>query len=86
MQWIAVPHATGRRPTPSTSSAVVDVAVRSLAAHEQYLRALGVDDPQAFATELVDGQTSVVAERFGGRPGSTFELIPGPAAPSSVDG
>ena len=32
-------------PTPSTSSGIGDAGVRSLVAHEQYLRALGVDRP-----------------------------------------
>ena len=47
----------------------------SLTAHEQYLRAIGVDDPTTFATELLERSTSDVAKRFGGRPGVAFEVL-----------
>jgi LmbE family N-acetylglucosaminyl deacetylase len=79
VRWIAIPHA----PVESHAvdvSAVRDRAVASLAAHERYLRALGVEDPQAFAERLVEQQTSSVGVRFGGRPGVAFELIAGPAS------
>jgi hypothetical protein len=56
--------------------------LRSLVAHEQYLRGIGVDDPVAYATAMLDAQTAAVAERFGGRRGVAFELVPGPAAPA----
>jgi hypothetical protein len=61
-------------------STIGDVAVRSLAAHEQYLLALGADDPVAYATSVLDGQSDAVAPRFGGRRAVAFELTPGPAA------
>jgi LmbE family N-acetylglucosaminyl deacetylase len=79
VQWIAIAHT----PEPSHAvdvSQVRDKAAASLAAHEQYLRALGVEDPSAFAERLVEEQTSGVAARFGGRPGVAFELIAGPAS------
>ena len=69
VQWIAVAH-TGLETHAVDVSAVLDTAVASLAAHEQYLRAIGIDDAQTFATELVRNQTSTVAERFGGDPAS----------------
>ena len=49
-------------------SDVLDVGVASLAAHAEYLRALGIEDPEAFARETLVSQTSSVAERFDGRP------------------
>ena len=64
---------------------VLEVGVRSLSAHAEYLRALGVDDAAQFARQLLEGQTSGNAERFAGRPAVAFELIPGPAAPSDDD-
>jgi LmbE family N-acetylglucosaminyl deacetylase len=79
-RWIAV------QATPSSATHAIDigeagdVGVRSLAAHEQYLRALGVEDPVAYATELLSGQADAVAPHFGGRRGVAFELLPGPAA------
>lgn len=80
VQWIAV--AGSPRPTHAVDvTDVLDVGIASLAAHEEYLRALGIEDPQAFAGELLAGQTDGTAQRFGGRRGVAFELIPGPAAP-----
>ena len=80
VQWIAIPHA------PVTTHAVdvtdaLDRGIASLAAHEQYLRGIGVDDPLTFATELLERSTAEVGTRFGGRPGVAFELLRGPAAP-----
>ena len=47
VQWIAL-QAIGTTATHSVDvSGVASLAVRSLAAHEQYLRALGVEDPLA---------------------------------------
>ena len=80
-QWIAVQAMVDEATHAVDVSAVGDTAVRSLVAHEQYLRGLGVDDPVAYATEMLDGQTSAVAEHFGGRPAVAFTLVPGPAAP-----
>jgi len=80
VQWIAVPHSPQETHAVDVS-AVLDKAIASLVAHEQYLRGIGIDEPVAFATQLIEGQTNSVAERFGGRAGVAFELIPGPAAP-----
>ncbi|MGI9028470.1 MAG: PIG-L deacetylase family protein [Ilumatobacteraceae bacterium] len=81
VQWIAV--AGAMRATHAVDvTAVLDVGIASLRAHEEYLRALGVEDIERFARELLEGQTSGNAERFGGRAAIAFELIPGPAAPS----
>ena len=80
VQWIAI--AGSSRSTHAVDvSDVLDVGVASLAAHAEYLRALGIEDPEAFARETLASQTSSVADRFDGRPGVAFELIPGPAAP-----
>ena len=62
-------------------SDVLDVGAASLAAHAEYLRALAIEDPDAFARETLAAQTSSIAERFDGRAGVAFELLPGPAAP-----
>ena len=80
VQWIAVPNSPSETHAVDVSD-VVAKAVASLAAHSQYLLGIGVEDPQSFAAELVERQTSDVATRFGGRPAVGFELIPGPAAP-----
>ena len=64
-------------------SGIGDTAVRSLVAHEQYLRGLGVEDPVTYATEMLGGQTAGIAPLFGGRAGVGFELIRGPAAPET---
>lgn len=75
--WIAV--AGSPRPTHAVDvTDVLDVGVASLQAHTEYLAALGVEDNEHFARELLDGQTTATATRFGGRRGVAFELIPGP--------
>ncbi len=80
VQWIAIAgSARGTHAVDVTD--VLDVGVASLAAHAEYLRALGTEDPEAFARQTLSGQTTAVAERFGGRAGIAFELIRGPAAP-----
>ena len=81
VQWIATPESPGRATHAVDVGAVGHLAVASLAAHEQYLLALGIADPVAYATEMLGGQTDAVAAEFGGRPGVAFELTPGPAAP-----
>ncbi len=75
VRWVAV--AGSSRPTHAVDvSAVLDVAVASLAAHQVYLQGLGADhgmpDPKAFV-ELVTGAG---APQFGGVLALTFELIP----------
>ena len=44
VQWIAVPHGPAETHAVDVS-AVVDKAIASLAAHEQYILGLGIDDP-----------------------------------------
>ncbi|MGI9051446.1 MAG: PIG-L deacetylase family protein [Ilumatobacteraceae bacterium] len=80
VQWIAVSGSPQSTHAVDVSD-VLDVGIASLRAHDEYLRALGVEDTEKFARELLEGQTSGNAERFGGRPSVAFELIPGPAAP-----
>ena len=80
-QWIATPVDPSVATHAVDISAIGDLAVRSLAAHEQYLRGLGVDDAVAYATTMLDAQADAVAARFGNRRGVAFELTPGPAAP-----
>ena len=80
VRWIAV--AGSPRPTHAVDvSAVLDIGIESLAAHTEYLRALGIEDTVAFARATLGSQTDANAARFGGRPAVAFELIPGPAAP-----
>ncbi len=81
VQWIAVADDPSRATHAVDTSGIGDTAVRSLLAHEQYLRGLGVADPVAYATEMLDGQAAVIAAQFGGRRGIGFELSRGPAAP-----
>ena len=57
-QWIAVPVAPDDATHAVDVTGIGDLAVRSLLAHEQYLRGLGVEDHRAYATELLDGQTA----------------------------
>ena len=81
-QWIAVAV------DPSIATHAVDIGgvddldVRSLAAHERYLRGLGVDDPVAYATSVLEAQAGSVATHFGGRRGVAFEVTRGPGAPA----
>ena len=81
-QWIAVPVPPDDATHAVDVGAVGELAIRSLLAHEQYLRGLGVEDPRAYATELLEGSTAAVAPHFGGRPGVAFAVTPGPAAPA----
>ena len=74
-RWIAVAVDASIATHAVDISGVGDVDVRSLAAHEQYLRGLGVDDPVAYATSVLEGQAEAVAARFGGRRGVAFDLI-----------
>jgi len=83
VQWIAIPDDPSRATHAVDVSGIGDTAVRSLVAHEQYLRGLGIADPVAYATEVLGGQTAGIASSFGGRAGVGFELIRGPAAPET---
>jgi LmbE family N-acetylglucosaminyl deacetylase len=82
-QWIAVPVAPDDATHAVDVSGVGDLAVRSLLAHEQYLRGLGVEDHRAYANELLDGQAAATAPLFDGRAGVAFAVTPGPGAPSA---
>ena len=73
VQWIAVAADPSRATHVVDVSGIGDADVRSLAAHELYLRALGVEDPVAYATELLHGRRDT--------PEIPFELLRGPAAP-----
>ena len=61
VQWIAIPDDPSRATHAVDVSGIGDTAVRSLVAHEQYLRGLGVEDPVAYATEMLDGQAAGIA-------------------------
>ena len=74
VRWLAVaasPHATHAVDV----SAHLDRAVASLAAHRTYLAALGDDPPEQQARMFLEGVATGVAERFGGHPAVSFELI-----------
>ena len=58
-------------------SGVVDTAVASLAAHEQYLLGLGIADPEVFATEMRRARRPTSRTRFGGRAGVGVRADPG---------
>ena len=73
LQWIAVAADPSRATHAVGVAGIGDADVRSLAAHERYLRALGVDDPLAYAAQLL-------RERPDDRQ-IPFELLRGPAAP-----
>ncbi len=65
-QWIATPVDVSVATHAVDVGGVGDAAVRSLAAHEQYLRGLGVEDPVAYATAMLDGQTAQIKARLSG--------------------
>jgi LmbE family N-acetylglucosaminyl deacetylase len=74
VRWVAVagsPHATHAVDV----SAQLDRAVASLAAHRAYLTALGDGPPEQQARVFLEGMAAGVAERFGGCPAVSFELI-----------
>lgn len=81
-QWIAigVPDPAGATHFVDTG-AVADVAVRSLVAHAEYIKALGVDDAEAFARQLLDGQAEAIGPHVGGKRAVAFEVLRGPGAP-----
>lgn len=75
VRWVAVANAPDPTHAVPVSPADIDRAVASLAAHQAYLAGLdgGLGtDPAAFLGELFQGG----AERFGGTPAMTFELLP----------
>lgn len=59
--WIAIPDDPSRATHAVDISGIGDAGVRSLVSHEQYLRALGVTDPVAYATEMLDAQAAAIA-------------------------
>ena len=82
-QWIAVAVGPDDATHAVDVEAVEELAIRSLLAHDAYLRGLGVTDPRGYAVDLLGGQSTSVAPRFGGRRGVAFALTPGPGAPSA---
>jgi LmbE family N-acetylglucosaminyl deacetylase len=80
-QWVAVAVDPSLATHAVDIGAVGDLDVRSLAAHDAYLRGLGVDDPVAYARTVLDAQAASVAAHFGGRRGVAFDVTRGPGAP-----
>lgn len=74
VRWVAV--AAAPEPTHAVDiSAQLDRAIASLAAHRTYLAALGDDPPEQQARTFHERTVAGAAERFGGRPAVSFELI-----------
>lgn len=74
VRWIAV--AGSPRATHATDvSATLEQAVASLSAHRTYLAALSDVEPEQQARNFVERMTTSAAQRFGGRPAVTFELL-----------
>lgn len=74
VRWVAV--AGSPQPTHGVDvTAQLDRAIASLAAHRTYLAALGDDPPEQQARAFYEGMTAEAAERFGGRPAVSFELV-----------
>jgi LmbE family N-acetylglucosaminyl deacetylase len=75
VRWVAV----SASPEPSHAvdiSAQQERAITSLAAHHSYLRGLSENEhPQLQARRLVEQMAAEDADRFGGRPCRSFELI-----------
>jgi hypothetical protein len=74
VRWVAVAG------SPQATHAVgvvaqLDRAVASLAAHRAYLAALSDEPPEQQARTFLTKMATGVAERFGGRPAVSFELI-----------
>lgn len=75
VRWVAV----NGSPAPTHAvdvSGSMDRAVDSLAAHATYVAALTGQEPREYAADFLTRLTGAAAERFGGRPAVTFELIP----------
>lgn len=74
VRWVAV----NGSPVPTHAVDVggtLDLAVESLAAHATYVAALSDRDPHEYAAGFLTHVTGAVANRFGGRPAVTFELV-----------
>ncbi len=74
VRWVAIadsPHATHAVDV----AAHLDRSFASLAAHHAYLAALGDEPPEQQARAFLKRMADAVAERFGGRPAVSFELI-----------
>ncbi|MFI1971941.1 PIG-L domain-containing protein [Streptomyces cinnamoneus] len=79
MPWTGVRYvavAGSPRPTHAVDAAAgLERAVRSLLCHRSYIEALTDQDPETYCRTFLEGQTTAVAGRFGGRPGVAFELL-----------
>lgn len=74
VRWVAV--AGSPHPTHAVDvSAHLDRSVASLRAHRAYLAALSDEPPEQHARRFLEGMAASTAERFGGRPAVSFELI-----------
>ncbi|NRQ32024.1 PIG-L family deacetylase [Nonomuraea sp. NN258] len=72
VRWVAV--AGSDAPTHAVDvTGGLERGVRSLLEHRAYLEALG-QDPEPYATSLVEGSAKDTAERFGGLPAVSFRL------------
>ncbi|MFF7689633.1 PIG-L deacetylase family protein [Streptomyces syringium] len=74
VRYVAVagsPHATHA----VDASDGLDRAVKSLLAYRTYIEALTKEDPESYCRNFLEGNMAAVAERFGGRPGVSFELF-----------
>lgn len=56
-------------------SQTLDLAVQSLAAHHEYLAALGPENPMSDPDSLLRDKADRIGRRFGGRPAASFEVI-----------
>ncbi|MFE1950777.1 PIG-L deacetylase family protein [Streptomyces sp. NPDC059524] len=76
--WRAGKVAVAGSPRPTHAVAVDDAAreraVRSLAAHDRYLRSLSDDEPAERARFILDHLLAATAPRFGGRGGVSFQI------------
>ncbi|GAA0479088.1 PIG-L deacetylase family protein [Streptomyces sp. NPDC046215] len=74
VRYVAVagsPHAT--HAVDATSG--LERAVQSLLCHRTYIEALTKEEPESYCRTFLEGNMKEVAERFGGRPGVSFELF-----------
>jgi LmbE family N-acetylglucosaminyl deacetylase len=75
VRWVAVANSPEPTHAVPISATDIDRAVASLEAHDAYLKGLGdtaMADPGAFLRPMFEA----AADRFGGQPAMTFELLP----------
>ncbi len=74
VRYVAV--AGSPQPTHAVdASSGLERAVASLLCHRTYIEALTKEDPETYCRTFLEGSMRGVAERFGGRPGVSFELF-----------